>query len=483
MNNVLRVRGYGLCLLVTALLLAGALCSGNSARAGEVKTPVIQQISKEFTFIAEKANPAVVFIQVEKTAVGGPMVGPFDQFDEEFFERFFGDRFPQFKQPKEQKQRGWGSGFIISQDGYILTNHHVVGDADKITVRLKDEREFEAKVVGTDPRSDVALIKIEDSNDLPVLPLGDSDALDVGELVMAIGNPFGLSHTMTVGVVSAKGRTTVGIADYEDFIQTDAAINPGNSGGPLINMKGEAIGINTAIFSRSGGYMGIGFAIPINMVKAIKEQLIEQGEVRRGYLGVVIQGLSNELKESFDLKDTEGVLISDVKEGSPAEKAGMKRGDVVISFDGKAVKDPGQLRNMVALTPPETKVHVEILRDGKNEKLTVTLGTLTDELAAPFAQADTVKKLGLAVQNLTDDLADRLGYQGQKGVVISDVEPDGPAQLAGLRPGTLILEVNKKAISNTNEFLAAVKQSEESKSVLFLVQEGQNTRYVALPLE
>lgn len=464
------------------------LCAGFFIREahGEERAPtIIQQISNEFTRIAENANPAVVFIHVEKTMKGGRGMGPSDQFSEEFFRRFFGDRMPHFDQPQERKQQGWGSGFIISKDGYILTNHHVVGDADSITVRLDDEREFDAEIVGTDPRSDVALIKIEDSNDLPVLPLGDSDELAVGELVMAIGNPFGLSHTMTVGVVSAKGRTTVGITDYEDFIQTDAAINPGNSGGPLINMNGEAVGINTAIFSRSGGNMGIGFAIPLNMVKAIKDQLIEDGEVRRGYLGVIIQDLSTELKDSFDLKGKDGVLVSDVKEDGPAAQAGMKRGDVIISLDGKEMDDAGQLRNTVALKAPGTDVNVVVIRDGKKKKLTVTLGTLPDDggFAGSSAQVDTVNRLGMTVQNLTEDLADRFGYQGLKGVIISEVERDGPAHRAGLRPGVLILEVNKKSISTTDEFNKRLKQSGEKDSVLLLVQEEGHTRYVVLEFD
>jgi serine protease Do len=483
MKLTLKKCKYTVWLVGISLLLMGTLRPFSSVGAEEAQTPVIQQISKEFTRIAERTNPAVVFIQVEKTAAGGPMMSPFDQFDDDFFERFFGNRLPRSKPPEEHKQRGWGSGFIISKDGYILTNHHVVGDADKISVQLKDEREFEAKVVGTDSRSDIALIRIEDSKELPVLPLGDSDSLAVGELVMAIGSPFGLSHTMTVGVVSAKGRTTVGIADYEDFIQTDAAINPGNSGGPLINMNGEAVGINTAIFSRSGGYMGIGFAIPINMVKAIKEQLVEQGEVRRGYLGMIIQDLSSDLKESFDLKETDGVLVADVKEDSPAEKAGLKRGDVVISFDGKTVKDAGRLRNMVALTTPETEVQIVVIRNEKKKKLTASLGTLKEKGGPAPAREDSVQKLGLAVQDLTDDLAERFGYHGQEGVIISAVEPDGPAQLAGLRPGTLLTEVNREAISSTKEFFAALGNLKEPKNVLLLVQEGPHSRYVVLPLE
>jgi serine protease Do len=285
----------------------------------------LQHLSTGFTRVAKRTLPAVVFIQVEKNVERGRGPGefnnPFDLFNDEFFHRFFGERF--HRQPRQYKQRGLGSGFIVSHDGYILTNHHVVGDAEHIMVKLADGREVKAKLVGTDPKSDVAVIKIK-GDDLPVLPLGDSDTLEVGEWVVAIGNPFGLTHTITVGVVSAKGRSGMGIEDYEDFIQTDAAINPGNSGGPLINLQGKVIGINTAIYSRSGGYMGIGFAIPINMVKAIEQQLIASGKVTRGYLGINIQDLSEDLANSFGLKTTKGVLVADVVENSPAAKGGLK---------------------------------------------------------------------------------------------------------------------------------------------------------------
>jgi len=275
--------------------------------------------------------------------------------------------------PRKFQQRGQGSGFIISKDGYILINNHVVGDADLIKVKLSDGREFKAKVIGTDPQSDVAVIKIDATN-LPVLRLGDSDKLEVGEWVIAIGNPFGLSQTVTVGVVSAKGRSRIGINDYEDFIQTDAAINPGNSGGPLVNIHGEAVGMNTAIFSRSGGYMGIGFAIPINMAKAIKDQLLKKGKVTRGWLGVVIQDIDEELAKSFGLEKTEGVLIAEVSEGSPAEKAGLKQGDIILRLNGKKVDDLGELRNKIALTAPGTKVKLEVLRENKRRTIQVTIG-------------------------------------------------------------------------------------------------------------
>jgi serine protease Do len=272
-----------------------------------------------------------------------------------------------------------GSGFIISKEGHILTNHHVVGEADKIEVTLKDGREFEAKVIGSDAKSDVALIQIEGARDLPVLPMGDSESLEIGEWVMAVGNPFGLSNTLTVGVVSAKGRTSVGIADYEDFIQTDAAINPGNSGGPLINMHGEAVGINSAIFSKSDVYTGIGFAIPINMVKTIKKQLIAHGKVERGYLGVGIQELSKDLIDSFNLdKNSEGVLIAQIYEDSPAQKYGLKRGDVLIQMDGKPVKDVGHFRNMIAMTMPGTDVDLIVIRKGKQKTVKVRLDSISD---------------------------------------------------------------------------------------------------------
>ncbi|MBW1697951.1 MAG: DegQ family serine endoprotease [Deltaproteobacteria bacterium] len=448
---------------------------------------LLQKTSKAFTYIAKKAIPTVVFIKVEKTIQTGQQLSPyqfnnpFDLFSDEFFERFFGHRYPQLRKPRQYKQMGWGSGFIISKQGYILTNNHVVGDADKITVQLANGREFEAKIIGTDPSSDVALIKIKGSEDLPVLPLGDSDKLEVGEWVMAIGNPFGLSHTMTVGVVSAKGRTSVGISDYEDFIQTDAAINPGNSGGPLINMKGEAVGINTAIFSKSGGYMGIGFAIPINMVKAIKKQLIAYGKVSRGYLGVYLQELSKDLIESFNLKDIKGVLVVDVTEGSPADRAGIRRGDVVVEMNGKRVEDVGHFRNMVALSEPGSKARIVVIRNGKRIEIEVTLGS-QEKAVARATRTDLMERLGFTVQDLTRELAEQLGYELKEGVVISQVVPGTPAQLAGLRPGMLILEVNRKEVKNTRQFLEALEISRRTESVLLLVQYGQYTQYVVLKL-
>jgi len=483
-----RKKDYLICLVL--IIAAVFVCQpATLASADEDAMEQVWKTSKAFIGISKKVIPTVVFIEVEKTIEAGQTLSPFefnnpfDLFNDEFFNRFFGHRYPQQQRPREYKQKGWGSGFIFSDKGYVLTNHHVVGDADKIVVRLSDEREFSAKIVGSDPSSDVAIIKIEEGKDLPVLPLGDSDALEVGEWVMAIGNPFGLSHTLTVGVVSAKGRTSVGITDYEDFIQTDAAINPGNSGGPLINMKGEAVGINSAIFSKSGGYMGIGFAIPINMVKSIKDQLVTAGKVSRGYLGIGIQDITSELKETFDLKTNDGVLISDVNKDSPADKAGLKQGDVVVEFNDRKVENTGQFRNLVSLTPPGSKADLVVIRNGKEIELSAKLGTLEEATIASATQTDAVEKLGFTIQDLTEDLARQFGFEKHQGVLISQVIPGAPAQYAGLRPGMLITEVNKKAIANTEDFLKVLEESLKMKRVLLLVQDRRYSRYVVLELQ
>ncbi|NPA48755.1 MAG: DegQ family serine endoprotease [Thermodesulfobacteria bacterium] len=441
------------------------------------------KLSKAFAQVAKKAGPAVVFVQVEKVMVRrGPAMepfpfgSPFDFFGEDFFERFFGHRFP-----RKFRQMGAGSGFIISKDGYILTNNHVVANADKVKVKLADGREFEAKIVGTDPASDVAVLKI-DAQNLSVLPLGDSDKIQVGEWVLAIGNPFGLTQTVTVGVISAKGRSGVGITDYEDFIQTDAAINPGNSGGPLVNLRGEAIGMNTAIFTRSGGYMGIGFAIPINMVKIITEQLIKTGKVTRGWLGVVIQELNEDLAKSFGLERPEGALVTEVAEGSPAAKAGLKPGDIIVEYNGKPVKNVAELRTMVALTPPGTKVKMVVIRKGKRKVLEVTIGTQPQSLALMTGQDEFLKKLGLEVRPLTPELAEQFGYGVNEGVIITGVAPGSPAAMAGLKPGMLIEEVNHQKVRNMEEFARALAQSKKAGRILFLVRDRDFRRYVAIRL-
>ncbi len=465
-----------------ALTLPGLERGQAEASPEDVK--VLQRISRAFAAIVNKAAPAVVFVQVERVVVQrGPAFGPepfpfedpFRFFGPDFFERFFGQRFP-----RKFRQMGAGSGFIVSPDGYILTNNHVVGKADKIIVKLADGRQFRAKVVGTDPQSDIAVIKI-DAKDLPVLPLGDSDKIEVGEWVLAIGNPFGLTQTVTVGIVSAKGRSGIGITDYEDFIQTDAAINPGNSGGPLVNLRGEAIGINTAIFSRSGGYMGIGFAIPANMAKVIMNQLIKTGKVTRGWLGVVIQDLTEDLARSFGLKEPEGALVTEVARNSPAAKAGLRQGDVIIAYNGRTVKNVADLRNQVALTAPGTKVKLTIIRDGRRRTLMVTIGEQPKTFGFP-SRNELLEKLGFSVRNLTPDLAKELGYKPGQGVVVDEVVPGSPAAMAGIRPGYLIEEVNRRRVRNLKEFLEALAAGSPNQ-VLLLVRDHGYSRYVILRLE
>ena len=455
----------GYCVL-TALLVFAMSLQGWAKTEGEAF-----DFRKGFSSVAAKATPAVVFIQVEKQVPVGNMQffnNPFDLFGEDFSERFFGEqngranpyhrRQPGRGRQQMYKQTGQGSGFIISKDGYILTNTHVVGDVDKITVRLADGREFAAKRIGADPKTEVALIKIESKDDLPVIAIGNPDSLLIGEWVIAIGNPFGLKETLTVGVVSAKGRSNIGITDYEDFIQTDAAINPGNSGGPLLNIDGEVVGINTAIFSRSGGYMGIGFAVPIDMAMNIKSQLVANGKVTRGYIGVVINpgDVTEEMAKSFGRGEAGGVLIADVQKDGPADKAGIKSGDIFVEFDGKKIKDSTSFRNDVARILPNKKAEITLFRDGKSKKVTVTVGTFPDEEAAAAGGTqeggDIAEKLGFEVQDLTPEVAEQLGYEEKRGVVISDVDPNSAAYEQGLRTGMLILEVNRSEVKNVSDF-------------------------------
>jgi len=377
-----------------------------------------------FADIVKKETPAVVNISTKrKVKARGPR-HPNDQFREffgdDFFERFFGPNMPQ----KEYEKQSLGSGFIISKDGFILTNNHVVENADEIIVRLSNEREFNAEIVGTDPKTDVALIKIKDHDDLPVVNLGNSDDMEVGEWVIAIGNPFGVGQTVTAGIVSAKGRA-IGAGPYDDFIQTDASINPGNSGGPLFNMNGEVVGINSAIYSTSGGSVGIGFAIPINLVKGFLPELKEEGKVTRGWLGVMIQSLTPELAESFGLPSDDGALVSNVIENSPAEKGGIKQGDVIIEFNGEKIGKVKELPTVVASTPPGENVNVKVVREGKELSLAVKIDRLVEE---PEESGESkIKNLGMSVQSITPEIARKLGLETKDGVLVSMVERGGPA--------------------------------------------------------
>ena len=455
----------------------------------------LRETGKAFASVARAVSPSVVFIQAESsTQVSGAtgQISPFGgqwPFGDNMFKRFFGERFhglPRGQKPKRERRAiGQGSGFIFAtKDGllsdktYILTNNHVVEKADKIRVKLQDGRQFEASVTGRDPQSDVAVIEIS-TGGLPALPLGDSSNLEVGEWVVAIGNPFGLNHTLTVGVVSAKGRTSIGINDYEDFIQTDAAINPGNSGGPLVNLDGEAVGINTAIFSRSGGYMGVGFAIPVNLAKAIAQQLIDEGEVTRGFLGVVIQQLTPELADSFDLEQHQGILVAQVSDDSPASRAGLRSGDIIVEYRGEAVTDVGSFRNRVALTAPGSKEQLTVIRDGERKSLSVTIGRLTDEKLIAKGTAHTTEKLGLTVQTLTPKLAEAFGARAGEGVVVTEVKPGSIAAMAGIDVGTVVLKLNRRAVNSTAEFQRAI-QSGDNRRVLLLVRKDGMQRFVAL---
>jgi len=444
----------------------------------------LDKSSKAFVNVVKQAKPAVVNIKVVKTTKGGYPggMGPEDMFNNPFFEQFFGPQFRHQQRPQKYKEMAQGSGFIISKDGYIMTNNHVVEGADTIKVTLSDNRDFDAKVIGTDPQTDVALIKISDPQNLPVLPLGDSSALEAGEWVIAIGNPFGLSQTVTVGVVSATGRENVGINDYENFIQTDAAINPGNSGGPLLNGRGEVVGINTALYSKTGGYMGIGFAIPINMAKSVEVQLQKSGKVTRGWLGVVIQNVTQDLADSFGLKEAGGILVSEVQKNSPASAAGLEQGDVIVQLNGTKLKDVSDLRNRIALMDPGSKAVLDIMRSGRDKKIQVTIGEQPANFGknGPAASVDkALDKFGLTLQELTPELAKKFNYEEGSGLIISDVASGSAANAAGLKPGQLVEEVNRVRVTSLADLDNVLKQSDSDK-ILLRVRAGNYSTYVVL---
>lgn len=401
-----------------------------------------------------------------------------DFFGDDFFGRFFGG------EPEEKlKQRSLGSGVVVSKDGYILTNNHVVADAEEILVTLHNKEKYEAAIIGRDPKTDIALIKIKVKNSIPFAKLGNSDKLKVGDWVVAIGNPFGLGSTVTAGIVSAKGRV-IGAGPYDNFIQTDASINPGNSGGPLFSLSGEVVGINTAIFTQSGGNIGIGFAIPINTAKSVMSQLKEKGRVVRGWLGVSIQTITPEIKEKFGLKTTEGALIGEVNKDSPAEKGGLKMGDVIISFDGKKVKDMKKLPPIVAETPVGKKVEVTIIRKGKKKRLTVKVGELEEETRITAVTPPEVEEdFGLSVQELTPELAESLSLKGEKGVVVSSVRKGSPASEAGLQRGDLIQEIEHEPIGNMDDYKRIMGKAASKKQILMVIRHRGHTRYVVLKRE
>ncbi len=437
-------------------------------------------IPESFAELAAKQAHVAVNISTTKIVKSIQRFSPFqsrefkDFFGDEFFRRFFG-QIPE----QEMKQRSLGSGVVVSGDGYILTNNHVVADADEILVTLSDKKKYEAQIIGRDPKTDLALIKIKTGKTIPAAKLGDSDKLMVGDWVVAIGNPFGLGSTVTAGIVSAKGRV-IGAGPYDNFIQTDASINPGNSGGPLFNLNGEVIGVNTAIVSQSGGNVGIGFAIPINMAKSVMPQLKERGKVIRGWLGVIIQEVTQEIKEQFGLKTEEGALIGEVTKDSPADKAGLKRGDVIINFDGKKVKEMNTLPAMVAETPVGKEVEILIIRKGKEKRLTITIGELEEDTRVAATIPKIEESFGLSVQELTPEIAESLSLKGEKGVVISGIKGDSPASDAGLQRGDLIQEIEHEPVENLSDYKRIMKESSSKKQILMVIKHRGHSRYVVL---
>ena len=444
----------------------------------------------DFADMAEKLGPTVVNVYTTQTVKVPSGVHQFSLPDQmeipEPFRRFFGlpETPGQGQAPKrEMKRTSLGSGVIVTSDGYILTNNHVVEDSDEINVTLSTFEEYEATIIGRDPKSDVALIKIKPKKDLPFATFGNSDKLRVGEWVIAIGNPFGLQQTVTAGIISAKGRS-INNESYGNFIQTDASINPGNSGGPLFNLNGEMVGLNTAIFSRSGGNIGIGFAIPVNMAKNVFAQLKDEGKVTRGWLGVMIQQVTADLAEKFNLERPIGALVGQVVPASPAEKAGLKPGDGIISYNGREVSQMSMLPAMVANTNVGEKASLVLIRDGKKQNFTVEIGRLDEEEAILADTATgTSKKLGMTVQELTPKIAESLGIEGDHGLIVTDVAPDSAAAEAGVLRGDIILEINRIKIDDVAQYLKALQDTKENKSLLMLIQRDQHTRFVVIEID
>ena len=477
-----RTRRYQFCAAVALLVVLSLAARPAVAQDRDDKDKaVLRALSRAIAKVAAEVSPAVVSIYTTKTVhmpewPGFAPVPPGSPFEDWF------KRGPRGTEPKQRKyrRRGLGSGFIIdAAKGYIVTNHHVVDKAEDIKVRLGDKRELDGKVVGSDKKTDLAVIRIK-ADRLKQLKLGDSDRLKVGEFVIAVGSPFGLRETVTSGIVSGKGRSNLDIEDYEDFIQTDAAINIGNSGGPLVNIEGEVVGVNTAILSRTGGSVGVGFAIPVNMAKSIINQLVRTGKVTRGWLGVMIQDLSAEMADRFNLERPEGALVSQVIEGTPAAKAGLKPGDVIIEYNSQPVKNVTKLRTRVAATAPNSNVKVVVIRDGKRKTLATKIGELTETALASARGEASTEALGLSVQDLTADLAKTLGIKAKSGVVVTAVKETGPAAEKGIKRGDVIVEVDRRPVKSAADFEAALAKADLKKGVLLLVADRRGNRFVVL---
>lgn len=479
---------YGKALIPLALVLVATLVVAmalRTAHSAVEPNSVLKQVDESFVQVAQKVTPSVVNVSSTPKAVHisqrNDMESPFKDFP---FRQFFGDEFfKHFNQaPKGHggpTPMAMGSGVIVSSDGLILTNAHVVKNMENITVTLTDKRTFKAKVIGMDPDSDIAVIKI-DAKNLPEATLGNSDKLRVGEVVFAIGNPFGLNGTVTSGIVSAKGRTNVGILGYEDFIQTDTAINPGNSGGPLVNIDGQVVGINTAIATGSGGYQGVGFAIPSNSAKLVMDQLVKEGKVHRGLLGVNIQDMNDALAKSFGRSDSNGALVAQVVPGSPAAKAGVRPGDIVLAFNGRPVTGASDLKNMVANEKPNSQAKLTIYRDHKTQEMTVAVGERTEKaVASATSKPQNSAELGVQLEKVPPKEAKHLGLKDGAGLKITSVDSEGVGSRMGLAPGDVILEIDGKAATDVASFNKEVKAAEANHVIRLMVQRGAETIFLA----
>ncbi|MAT14977.1 MAG: serine protease [Planctomyces sp.] len=495
-----RMKNFGMALVLGATVAVGGayVMAQREAEPQPAAVATAKELSSVFRDVSRDVLPSIVSIRTEVTREMAKQQLPFDEDNMPFFFR----NNPEFKKffenqqnsPRQRRSMGQGSGFIISDSGLVVTNSHVVKDADNIVARLNDGREIEATIVGVDPRSDVAVIQLAETDDLTPAKLGNSDEIEVGDWVLALGSPFGLEMTVTAGIISAKGRGP-GINDREDYLQTDAAINPGNSGGPLVNINGEVIGINTAISSRSGGYDGIGFTIPINMANFSIDQIVENGSVKRAFLGVSIQQMDRNLRDALGVDTTHGVAVTSVGANSPAEKSGIKTGDLILEFNGQKVDTPRKLQGIVEVLHPEKAYPMVVLRDGKTETIEVTLGEMPENFtistfdgdeaeeeaeSAEEAKQEELAGLGIEVQDLNEEFAEQLGLKTTSGVVITSVNDDGPGAKVGLTPGLVIAQVGQTSVNTVEELKAALKDKSVEKGIALLVKTSAGARYVTL---
>lgn len=483
-----------LAVIAAAMIGVGAQFAFQNVKATDQKAPPVTvhvdntpvnregKLTTSFAPVVKKVSPSVVRINITGKKAASPEMS---EFNDPLLRRFFGEQFGNGRGRRAPMPRphGVGSGVIVTQDGYILTNNHVVENADKVEVKMDDGREFTAKVVGTDPKSDLAVVKVE-ATGLPYASLADSDKIEVGDMVLAIGNPMGVGQTVTSGIISATGRATLGL-DYEDFIQTDAAINPGNSGGGLVDAEGRLIGINTAILSRSGGNQGIGFAVPVNLAKNVMEQLIQNGRVVRGFMGVYMQDVTPALAKQFDLKDARGALVSEVNAGSPAEKAGIKNGDIITEFNGKPIQDSRRLKLAVGATAPGTKTPIKVLRDGKSKSFELVLKELPNDQIAKNEKAnpadDTDALQGVAVTDISPSLRQQFELpRDLKGAVVTDIDEDSAAYEAGLRPGDVIVELDRKPVGDAEDAVELSKNIKDKSSILLRVWSKGGIRFLVV---